>query len=121
MTLDSEYCYNKVKDKIIPKNIKDLIDLKNKINIQPENKEKKSEEKKGLFEIKCDKLIFFKNIVSNLEVIYDEIKILRIKGYNIPIIINISIKYPEIIYKSYEEEKDFKDIKNYLFKIKNDY
>jgi len=68
-------------------------------------------------------LIFFKNIVSNFEVIYDKIKILRIKGYNIPIIINISIKYPKITYKfkDEDEEKDFNDIKNYLFTIKNDY
>ena len=86
-------------------------------------KKKKDEEKKDLYQIKCDKLIFFKNIVSNLEVLYDKIKILRIKGYNIPIIINISIKYPKITYKFHDEddEKEFNDIKNYLFTIKNDY
>jgi len=126
--LDNEYfCYN-IDGKSIPKNMNELIDLKNKINIQSDNKqikngEKKNEEKEDLYQIKCDKLIFFKNIVSNFEVIYDKIKILRIKGYNIPIIISISIKYPKITYKfkDEDEEKEFIDIKNYLFTIKNDY
>ena len=85
--------------------------------------EKKKEEKKDLYQIKCDKLIFFKNIVTNFEVIYDKIKILRMKEYNIPIIISISIKYPKITYKfkDEDEEIEFIDIKNYLFTIKNDY
>ena len=118
--LDNEYFCYKSDGKSIQKNINELINLKNKINIQPENKLKKSEEK-DIFQIKCDKLLFFKNIVSNLEVIYDKIKILRIIGINIPIIINILIKYPKITYKLYDEEKGFNDIKDYLFTIKNDY
>ena len=96
--LDNEYFCYKINDKSVQKNMKELINLKNKINIQPENKqikngEKENKEKKDLYQIKCDKLIFFKNIVSNFEVIYDKIKILRIKGYNIPIIINILFIY----------------------------
>ena len=118
--LDNEYfCYRKG-DKQISIDIKDLINLKNKINIQPENKnnnnEEEIEEKKDVYQIKCDKLIFFKNIISNLEVIYDKMKILRIKGYNIPILIKIEIEYPNIVYKfntEDEEEKDFNYIKNY--------
>ena len=90
--LDNEYfCYRKG-DKQISIDIKDLINLKNKINIQPENKnnnnEEEIEEKKDVYQIKCDKLIFFKNIISNLEVIYDKMKILRIKGYILPIMID---------------------------------
>ena len=73
--------------------------------------------------MKCNKLKFYKIIISKIEVIYDKIKILRIKGYNIPILINIEIKYPNIMYKfnqeNDEEEKDFDFIKNYLFTIKN--
>ena len=111
--------------------IDELINLKNKINIQEddkkENKESKEEGVKGkdIYQIKCDKLIFFKKIISNIEIIYDKIKILRVKGYNIPILINIDIKYDKITYKfnknNEEEEKDFESIKNYLFTIKNDY
>ena len=131
--LDNEYFCYRIDNKPIQKKINELIDLKNKINILNENKQnkvgaKKDEEKdenpkKDLFQTKCDKLIFFKDTVSKLETIYDKIKILRIKGYNIPIMINISIKYPKIVYRfqDEEEEKEFNDIKNYLFTIKNDY
>ena len=127
--LDNEYfCYN-IGDKTFQKDINQLIDLKNKINIQHENSKNKEDEKKeegkkkDLYYEKCDKLLFFKDIVSNFEAIYDKIKILRSKGYNIPIKIFISIKYSKISYKFIEdgEEKEFKDIKKYLFTIKNDY
>ena len=111
--------------------IKELIDLKNKINIQADDNKKNAEKEdkedngKDIYQIKCDKLIFFKKIISNIEILYDKIKVLRVKGYNIPILINIEIKYPNIIYKlnknNEEEEKDFDSIKNYLFTIKNDY
>ena len=122
------------------KNIEELIKLKNKINIQPQKKikengdkkneanqtneiedEKEEQKEKDVFETKCDKLLFFKNIIGNLEIIYDKINILRIKGFNIPIVINISIKYPEIIYKLNGQEKEFSKIKDYLFKVKNYY
>ena len=100
--LDNEYfCYN-IDGKTFQKDINKLIDLKNKINIQHENSgSKKSEKKQGgknkdLYHEKCDKIIFFKEIVSNFEIIYDKIKILRSKGYNIPIKIYISIKYDKI-------------------------
>ena len=122
------------------KNIEELIKLKNKINIQPQKKikengdkknetnqtkeiedEKEEQKEKDVFETKCDKLLFFKNIIGNLEIIYDKINILRIKGFNIPIVINISIKYPEIIYKLNGQEKELSKIKEYLFKVKNYY
>lgn len=66
-------------------------------------------------------MIFFKDLISNLEIIYDKINILRTKGFNIPILINIAIKYPEISYKLNNKEKEFNKIKDYLFKVKNDY
>ena len=66
-------------------------------------------------------MIFFKDIISNLRIIYDIINILRKKGFNIPISINIEIKYPKVSYKLNGKEKDFNEIKNYLFKITNDY
>ena len=47
------------------------------------------------------------------------------KGFNIPLVINIEIKYPNIIYKLnsdyHELEKDFNFINNYLFTVKNEY
>ena len=66
-------------------------------------------------------MLFFKNVVADLEIIYDKINILRTKGFNIPIVINVSIKYPEITYKLNDQEKEFGKIKDYLFKVKNDY
>ena len=101
--LDSEiFRYTNGEEKIEIK-IDELINLKNKINIQPDNnkknKEKENEDEKDTYQRKCDKLIFFKKIISNIEIIYDKIKILRVKGYNIPIFINIEIKYPNIVNK----------------------
>ena len=72
---------------------------------------------KDSFEIKCNKLIFFKDIISNLQIIYNKINILRKKGFNIPIVINISIKYPKVLYKLNDKEKEFNKIKDYLFTI----
>jgi len=134
--LDNEdFCYN-IDGQNNPINIKELIDLKNKINIQPKNninedkKEEKDEDKieknettqeLDPYEIKCNKLIFFKKVISNLEIIYDKINLLRSKGFNIQIRINIIIKYPEDIYKLNEQKKDFNCIKEYLPTIKNDY
>ena len=45
--------------------------------------------KKDIFELKCDKLIFFKDVVSKIEIIYDRMSILRSKGYNLQIEIKI--------------------------------
>ena len=111
------------------KDIEELIKLKNKINIQPQKKTNKPNEKsqtkeikeKDIIEEKCDKLLFYKNVEADLEIIYDKINILRMKGFNIPIAINVDIKYPEITYKLNVQEKKFDKIKDYLFKVKNDY
>jgi len=80
--LDNEDCCYKNDDQNNLINIKELINLKNKINIQPKNNineekkdekdedkiEEKNEETKESdpYEIKCDKLIFFKKEISNL-------------------------------------------------------
>ena len=125
--LDNVYFCYYIEGKMHQRNINELIDLKNKINIQSENNNKKREtknkSKEDLYLEKCKKLKFFKDIVTNFESINDKFEILKIKGYNIPIKIIITIKYPKITYKFNEngEEKEFKDIKKYLFTIKNDY
>ena len=125
--LDSEdlrYKINGEEKKIA--NVDELIKLGNKINIE----EKEENKKKDIFELKCDKLRFFKDVVSKIEIIYDRIDILRSKGYNIPIEIKIEIKYPNvtnesdekpITYELYGKPKDFNNIKDYLFEIKNEY
>ena len=116
--IDSEdFCY-RIKGETKYINIEKLIKLKNKINIQKKNEEKKE---KDIFELKCDKLIFFKEKISELEIIYDKINILRKKGFNIPIVINIAIKYPKVSYKLNNNEKKFDKIKDYLFEVKNAY
>jgi hypothetical protein len=96
----------------------ELIHLKNKINISPkvEKKEEKSEgdsiepskatqekkkieeekkeqENKDLLQQKSKKLLFFKNLITNMEVIYENMQILRTKGNNLPIDIKIIIEY----------------------------
>ena len=131
--LDNEdFCYTTIdKEKKIKqtnkiKSIEEMIKLKSKINLQPkkskeEIKNKKEEKEKDPYEDKCDKLLFFKDIISNLEVIYDKINILRAKGFNIPIVINVEIKYPKVSYKLNDKEKKVNEINDYLFKIKNNY
>ena len=139
--LDNEdFGYTKNKKFIKIKSIEELVKYKNKINIQKKKKIKKYDNKnneknqiskskddeeekteKDIFEEKCDKLLFFKDIISNLEIIYDKINILRKKGFNIPILIKVSIQYPKISYELNGQEKELDKIKDYLFKVKNDY
>ena len=49
--------------------MEDLIHLKNRINIKPPKKGKETKTKDA-FQEKCEKLIFFKESISNLELIY---------------------------------------------------
>ena len=100
--------------------MKNLIQLKNKI---PPLKKggKKVNKSNEIIEEKRDKLIFFKEIISNLEIIYDNMNILRKKGNNLPIRIEIKIKYPKIIYKINKKEEKFEQIQDFLFKAKTDY
>ena len=65
-------------------NMEELIHLKNKIHIKPP---KETKEPKDEFQKKCYELIFFKKVISNLEVIYEYMKVLRIKGSSLPILI----------------------------------
>ena len=78
--------------------MEELIYLKNRINIKPQNNSNNNKDKDTL-QIKCEKLIFFKENISNLELIYDNIKVLRTKGSSLPILIIIDIEYPYIFFK----------------------
>jgi len=62
-------------------NMEELIHLKNKIHI----KSKKENNEIKILQIKWDKLVFFKENISNLEKIYDNMKVLRAKGNSLPI------------------------------------
>ena len=125
---DYEDFVYKYKGELIPTNMVELIHLNNQISIQPKNEkdDKKIVKINDQFEIKCDKLRNFKDLVANLEVIYDRMKILRIKGSGLPIKIIINIKYqtPEkysIKYILNNKESTFNEISKFLFKAKNDY
>ena len=98
-------------------NMEELIHMKNNICI---NKPEEIKGVKNILQIKSDKLLFFKDLISELEVIYDNMKILRIKGTNLPILIVVEIRYPNKIYFLNDKEKNFEDIKGFLFKIKTE-
>lgn len=101
----------------------DLIHIKNQIDIQPKNYKKENEEKKGkeLLEIKSEKNFFFINLISNLEIINNKIKILRIKDCFLSILINIEIEYPKVKYFLNKKVTEFNDIRDYLSKVDNDF
>ena len=97
--------------------LEELIKIKHKINI----KDEKSEIYNDILKQKIQKLIFFKNLISNIEIIYDNMIFFRVKGSNLPISIKIQIKYPETNYIINEKEKSFEEIKSLFSKIKSDY
>ena len=93
-----------------------LILLKNKIHINLKKENKDIDE----LQIKCEKLNFFKENISNLEMIYNNIKALRIKGSCLPILISIKIEYPNITYYLNNIKTNVEKIKDYLIKAKID-
>ena len=99
-------------------NLEELINLKNKIYIKSQKKEKETDSNKLQFQIKCEKLVFFKENISNLEKIYNYMKDLRIKGCCLPILIIIKMKYPNTKYYLNKIEKNSEEIKYYLFRAK---
>ena len=105
---EKDFCYGKNK-KI---NMEELIQLKNKIymNIQKKNNDKEPDP----FQIKCEKLVFFKESISNLEMIRNNLKVLRQKGSSLPILINIKLEYPNIKYYLNKIETNFGKIKDFL-------
>ena len=98
--------------------MEELIHLKNKIHIKPP---KETKDPKDDYQKKCDQLIFFKKIISNLEIIYEYMRFLRTKGSTLPILISIQIKYPEIKYFLNTKKTDFENIRDFLFLSKTDY
>ena len=99
--------------------IKDLIDLDNKI---PNEKviETKNDKNDTINE-KRKLLIFFKNLIINLQIINKYMKVLREKGCSLPINISINVNMEHVKY--YLEDKDikFEALQKFLLKVKNMY
>ena len=112
--IDNEDITYRVDGKYFTTNIENLINLKNKINISDKSFERNKFEEineKDIYQIKIEKLLFFKHIISESEEIFDKIKILRIKGCIIPISIHFKMRYPLSTILINNKEKNFEDIK----------
>ena len=119
---------NKKEVKDNSQNIGDKLKLQEEINTKEESnkneKEKIKKEEGKLFQIKCEKLLFYKNLISNMEIIYENMKILRTKGNNLPINIKIIVKYDkkeEADYYLNQNKTSFEEIEKFLLNAKNDY
>ena len=101
--------------------LEELIHIKNKIHIKKEMEINKDD----IFKSMCKILLFFKEIISELERINEYMKILRKKGNSLPIKITIKInikdKEPNIEYYLNKDKSDFQRIREYLFKAKTSY
>jgi len=141
---DKEKFLYRDEDKDKETDLENLIHLKNKIHIK--NETKKNDEnklKKGNLESKDEKeiqiknsiednldfkrkiLSFYKNIISDLEIIMEYMEVLRNKGSSLPIRINMEIKVekdkPSIIYYLEDNKISFQSIRNFLFDAKTSY
>jgi len=104
--------------------LEELIYLKNKIPpLQPKTDNDEFDlQDNNIIRTKHETLIFFKNIINNLEIIIKDMIILRSKGSSLPIKIRIKVeKMSKIKYELGEEEVSFKSIKNFLTNVKNNY
>ena len=107
---DNFVYYNK--DCYVPITMQELIELKvglffkrNRDEIKPENK----------------LLIFFKDIITNFEIINDYMNVLRNKGSSLPIKICIKTKHYNVNYYLDEKSVNFETIKSFLLKATNKY
>ena len=104
--------------------IEELKSLKNKIHIKNKDIKKNSNNKENddnlqQYNDKTNLLICFKNVVNNIEIIYDYMTILRTKGSSLPIFIKINIDYPEVKYYLNNKKTNFTEIQKFLFNVKN--
>ena len=110
--------YDDKKKKMEKITFEELIHLKNQIHIKNEDNNEDD-----IIKSKCKILSFFKDTMSNIEVINGYMIVLRTKGSSLPIKITIKIniqdKGPSIKYYLGEDKKDFVDIRKYLFEVKN--
>ena len=109
---------NVLKEEEKTTDVTELVKLKNKIHIKPNKKNNNKEDKKSdELEKKTDALLFFKDVVCNVETIYSFMTSLRIKGCCLPISINICIKYfdpTKIEYNLNGKKTEFSNIQKFL-------
>ena len=121
---DNFFYYNNQKE---IKNItfEKLMFLKNKIPPIPpktENNENDQFEKNNMINKKHKELIFFKEVLTNLEIIIKYMKFLRAKGSSLPIKISIILKNMNYInYYLDQKNVDFIFIRNYLMNVKDNF
>ena len=108
------------------KDMANLINIKNQIHIKKEKESKEDED--DIIKYKCKVLIEYKNIISNLEVINEYMGVLRKKGSSLPIKITLQIslnvekkELPKVEYWLGKEKKEYEDIRDFLFTVKNAY
>ena len=116
---DSEEFLYHDKGQYLSINLKKLIHLKNRIYFKNEN------EKYDKLQLKYKRIIFFKNLITNLKKIIEYMNILRNKGSNLSITINIKIQFKNGLqsgqYYLGEEAKSLDNIIDFLFRAKNTY
>ena len=113
--------YNDKESKYENITMKELFHINNHIHIK--NEEKNIEDE--IFKSKYKVLLFYKDVISKLEVIEDYMNVLRTKGSNLPIKISIKIniknREPIIEYYLYDKKKSFEEIRDFLLEVKNTY
>ena len=129
---DATFIFNKIDDEFKYKksgkketiSIEKIRELNNKIQIKQERNISPKNENSESFVEKYKKSLFFKNLSTNIEEIYDIMDTLRTKGSTLPILIIVEIEYPKIEYflcenkRGKSEKKDFKDIYQFLTNAK---
>ena len=113
--------FSKKDNKFQPLSMKDLIDIKKKIPNEKENETEKNNDLNDTLKDKLKTLIFFKNLVTNLEIITKYMKVLREKGCSLPIKINIKVKMHNVNYYLEDKEVKMNDILDFLLNAKNIY
>ena len=106
------------------KNKIDKSDISKEENEKTEIEEKRNKEKNDLLKIKFKKLLFYKNLVTNMEVIYENMQILKNKGNNLPIDIKIITQYDkknEADYYLAQKKSSFGQIETFLLNARDDY
>ena len=116
---DSEICTIQNNSRSVQ--VEDLIYLKNQILLETEKFEETIDFKEKKYSSR-NIFVFFKSIISKLEIIINEyMKILRIKGNYLPIKINIKVKMLNEEFFLYNRVSCFKNIRIFLENVKYTY
>ena len=106
----------------------ELLYLKNKTHINIENEKNNNNKneiekdiKEDINELKTRRLLFFKDIITKLEIINNYMKELINKGCCLPIKIEMKLRKDIIEYFLENTKVDFIYIKNFLSKVKNSF